>query len=133
MVFTIRNLCVWGGYSAEEQNTRPFKSPHTQPVFIYPKGGSGTGASGLALTCADEAGVSTVDQVVVVGQDERTALLDLQAVLVARYLPQTRLLDGGEILSTEPGLVGHLKKRRRREDDINRCRFMILLKTGGSY
>jgi len=52
------------------------------------------------LTCADETGASAVDQVVVVGQDERTALLDLQAVLVARYLLLTGLLGGGEILST---------------------------------
>lgn len=72
-----------------------------------------------------------MDQVVVVGQDERTALLDLQAVLVARYLPLTRLQDGGEILSAQPGLVGHLRRRNRRENDINRCRSMILCRTGG--
>lgn len=74
-----------------------------------------------------------MDQVVVVRQDERTALLDLQAVLVARYLPRTRLLDGGEVLSTEPGLVGHLRRRERRKNDINRCRFMSPLETGGSH
>lgn len=55
-----------------------------------------------------------MDQVVVVGQDEWTALLDLQAVLVARYLPLTGLLGGGEKLGAQPGLVGHLRRRRRR-------------------
>lgn len=63
-------------------------------------------------TCADEAGVSAVDQVVVVGQNERTTLLDLPAVLVARYLVLAGRLGGGEILSTQPGLVGHLSRRR---------------------
>lgn len=52
-----------------------------------------------------------MDQVVVVGQDERTALLDLQAVLVARYLPLTGPLGSGEILSTQPGLIGRLRER----------------------
>lgn len=56
-----------------------------------------------------------MDQVVVVGQDERAALLDLQAVQMARYLPLTGLLDVGEVLSTEPGLIGHLRRRRRRK------------------
>lgn len=64
-------------------------------------------------TCADEAGVPAVDQVVVVGQNERTTLLDLPAVLVARYLVLAGLLGGGEILSTQPGLVGHLSRRKR--------------------
>lgn len=55
-----------------------------------------------------------MDQVVVVGQDERAALLDLQAVLVARYLLPTRLLGGGEKLSAQPGLIGHLGRREGR-------------------
>lgn len=59
-----------------------------------------------------------MDQVVVIGQDERTALLDLQAVLVARYLLLTGLLGGGEILSTQPGLIGHLRRRKRREEKM---------------
>lgn len=49
-----------------------------------------------------------MDQVIVVGQDEGAALLDLQAVLVARDLLLTGLLGGGEELRTQPGLVGHL-------------------------
>lgn len=65
------------------------------------------------MTCADEAGAAAVDQVVVIRKDERTALLDLQAVLVARYLLLTGLLGGGEILSTQPGLIGHLGEERR--------------------
>lgn len=60
------------------------------------------------LTRADEAGAAPVDQVIVVGQDEGAALLDLQAVLVARDLLLTGLLGGGEELRTQPGLVGHL-------------------------
>lgn len=75
-------------------------------------------------TCADEAGAAAVDQVVVIGQDERAALLDLQAVLVTRYLLLTGLLGGGEILSTQPGLVGHLRKIRG-EDEMNGYGFMI--------
>lgn len=66
------------------------------------------------ITCADEAGAAAVDQVVVVRQDERTALLDLQAVLVARYPLLTGLLGGGEILSAQPGLIGRLRRRRKR-------------------
>lgn len=72
------------------------------------------------LTCADEAGAAAVDQVVVVGQDERTALLDLQAVLAAGHLLLTGLLGGGEKLGAQPGLVGRLRRRRRkggREED----------------
>ena len=79
------------------------------------------------LTCADEAGAATVDQVVVIGQDERTALLDLQAVLVAWYLLLTGLLGGGEILSTQPGLIGRLRKKKRRENYIHGCWFMIMI------
>lgn len=60
------------------------------------------------LTRADEAGAAPMDQVIVVGQDEGAALLDLQAVLVARDLLLTGLLGGGEELRTQPGLVGHL-------------------------
>ncbi len=56
-----------------------------------------------------------MDQVVVIGQDERTALLDLQAVLVARYPLLTGLLGGGEILSAQPGLIGRLRRRRRKK------------------
>lgn len=56
-----------------------------------------------------------MDQVVVIGQDERTALLDLQAVLVAWYLLLTGLLGGGEKLSTEPGLIGRLRRKKKRE------------------
>lgn len=63
---------------------------------------------GAVLTRADEAGAAPVDQVIVVGQDEGAALLDLQAVLVARDLLLTGLLGGGEELRTQPGLVGHL-------------------------
>lgn len=81
---------------------------------------TGSGREGV-LTCADEAGAASVYQVVVVGQDERTALLDLQAVLVARYPLLTALLGGGEILSAQPGLIRYLR-RKRRENDINRCR-----------
>lgn len=66
------------------------------------------------LTCADEAGAAAVDQVVVVGQDEGAALLDLQAVLVARHLLLAGAPGGGEKLSAQPGLVGHLRKKRRR-------------------
>lgn len=66
------------------------------------------------LTCADEAGAAAVDQVVVVGQDEGAALLDLQAVLVARHLLLAGAPGGGEKLSAQPRLVGHLGKRRRR-------------------
>lgn len=51
-----------------------------------------------------------MDQVIIVGQDEWAALLDLQAVLVAWYLLLTGLLGGGEKLSTQPGLIGHLRK-----------------------
>lgn len=54
-----------------------------------------------------------MDQVVVIGQDERTALLDLQAVLVARYPLLTGLLGGGEILGAQPGLIGRLRRRKR--------------------
>lgn len=70
--------------------------------------------SEVVLTCADEAGAAAVDQVVVIGQDERTALLDLQAVLVARYLLLTGLVGGGEILRTQPGLIGRLGKEKGR-------------------
>lgn len=66
------------------------------------------------FTCADEAGAAAVDQVIVVGQDERTALLDLQAVLVARYPLLTGLLGGGEILSAQPGLIGRLRRRGKK-------------------
>lgn len=62
-------------------------------------------------TCADETGAAAMDQVVIVGQDERAALLDLQAVLVTRYLPLTGPLRGGEILSTQPGFIGRLWRR----------------------
>lgn len=74
------------------------------------------------LTCADEAGAATVDQVVIIGQDERTALLDLQAVLVARHLLLAGLLGGGEILSTQPGLIGRLRRRRRRRKKKKKAR-----------
>lgn len=70
--------------------------------------------SDSVATCADEAGAAAVDQVVVVGQDERTALLDLQAVLVARHPLLTRLLGGGEILSTQPGFIGRLRRKERK-------------------
>lgn len=53
-----------------------------------------------------------MDQVVVVGQDEGAALLDLQAVLVARNLLLAGAPGGGEKLSAQPGLVGHLRKKR---------------------
>lgn len=72
------------------------------------------GSGGARPTCADEAGAAAVDQVVVVGQDERTALLDLQAVLVARHLLFAGPPHGGEKLSAQPGLVGHLRRKRRR-------------------
>lgn len=65
----------------------------------------------MALTCADEAGAAPIDQVIIVGQDEWAALLDLQAVLVAGDLLLTGLLGGGEKLSTQPGLIGHLRGR----------------------
>lgn len=55
-----------------------------------------------------------MDQVVVVGQNEGAALLDLQAVLVARNLLLAGAPGGGEKLSAQPGLVGHLRKKRRR-------------------
>lgn len=75
------------------------------------------GGGERGLTCADEAGAAPVDQVIVVGQDERAALLDLQAVLVARYLLLTGLLGGGEKLSTQPGLIGHLGREGRVAED----------------
>lgn len=76
-------------------------------------------ATAAQLTCADEAGAAAVNQVVVVGQDEGAALLDLQAVLVARHLLLAGAPGGGEKLSAQPGLVGHLRmkwmrKRKRR-------------------
>lgn len=73
-----------------------------------------TGCGIARPTCADEAGAAAVDQVVVVGQDERTALLDLQAVLAAWHLLFAGPPDGGEKLSAQPGLVGHLRRKRRR-------------------
>lgn len=97
---------------------------HAQPAACCCCKQEVTSVSEWVLTCADEAGAAAVDQVVVIGQDERTALLDLQAVLVARYPLLTGLLGGGEILSAEPGLIGRLRrKKKRREGDINRCWF----------
>lgn len=59
-----------------------------------------------------------MDQVVVVGQDEGAALLDLQAVLVARNLLLAGAPGGGEKLSAQPGLVGHLTKEKRRRRSV---------------
>lgn len=70
----------------------------------------------LALTCANEAGAAAMDQVVIIRQNERTALLDLQAVLLARYLLLTGLLGGWEILSTQPGLIRRLRGKRGEDD-----------------
>lgn len=53
-----------------------------------------------------------MDQVVVVRQNEGAALLDLQAVLVARHLLLAGAPGGGKKLSAQPGLVGHLRKKR---------------------
>lgn len=58
-----------------------------------------------------------MDQVVVIRQDEWTALLDLQAVLVARYLLLTGLLGGGEKLSAQPGLIGRLWRGEEGEEE----------------
>lgn len=70
----------------------------------------------LALTCANEAGAAAMDQVVIIRQNEWTALLDLQAVLLARYLLLTGLLGGWEILSTQPGLIRRLRGKRGEDD-----------------
>lgn len=64
------------------------------------------------MTCADEAGAAAVDKVVVVGQDEGAALLDLQAILVARNFLLAGAPGGGKKLSAQPGLVGHLREKR---------------------
>lgn len=77
------------------------------------------GLAGRPITCADEAGEASVDNLVVVGQYERTPRLHLQTVLLARNCLSAVKLCDFKILGAEPGFVDNLKfKKQERKRGI---------------
>lgn len=73
------------------------------------------------VTCAYKTGAASVDEIVVVGQDEGTPLLHLQTVLTTGDSLTAVHLGGLEVLRTQPGLINHLggthREIRVRESD----------------
>lgn len=65
-------------------------------------------------TCTDEAGEAPVNDLVIVGQYERTPRLNLQTVLLARDRLSAVQLRDFKVLGTQPGFVDDLKQRRIR-------------------
>lgn len=64
-------------------------------------------------TCAYKTGVATVNEIIIVRQDEGAPLLHLQAILSAGDSLTAVPLGGLEVLRTQPGLINHLGGRQR--------------------
>lgn len=60
------------------------------------------------FTCAYKTGAASVDEIVVVRQDEGAPLLHLQTVLTTGDSLTAVHLGGLEVLRTQPGLINHL-------------------------
>lgn len=64
-------------------------------------------------TCAYKTGVATVNEIIIVRQDEGAPLLHLQAILSAGDSLTAVPLGGLEVPRTQPGLINHLGGRQR--------------------
>lgn len=60
------------------------------------------------FTCAYKTGAATLDEIIVVRQDEGAPLLHLQAIVSAGDSLTALPLGGLEVLRTQPGLINHL-------------------------
>ncbi len=69
----------------------------------------------LFCTCAYKTGAASMNEIIVVGQDEGAPLLHLQAVLTTGDFLTAVHLGGLEVLRTQPGLISHLGGRQRCE------------------
>lgn len=59
-------------------------------------------------TCAYKTGAATLDEIIIVRQDEGAPLLHLQAIVSAGDSLTALPLGGLEVLRTQPGLINHL-------------------------
>lgn len=66
-------------------------------------------------TCTYKTGAASVNEIIIVGQDEGAPLLHLQAVLTTGDSLTAVQLGGLEVLRTQPGLINHLGGRQRGE------------------
>lgn len=64
-------------------------------------------------TCAYKTGVATMNEIIIVRQDEGAPLLHLQAILSAGDSLTAVPLGGLEVLRTQPGLINDLGGRQR--------------------
>lgn len=71
-------------------------------------------------TCAYKTGAASVNEIIIVGQDEGAPLLHLQAVLTAGDSLAAVHLGGLEVLRTQPGLINHLGGRQKGERETKR-------------
>ena len=66
-------------------------------------------------TCAYKTGAASMNEIIIVRQDEGAPLLHLQAVLTTGDSLPAVHLGGLEVLRTQPGLINHLGGRQRGE------------------
>lgn len=66
-------------------------------------------------TCAYKTGAASVNEIIIVGQDEGAPLLHLQAMLTTGDSLTAVHLGGLEVLRTQPGLINRLGGRQRGE------------------
>lgn len=74
-----------------------------------------TQKDGLFCTCAYKTGAASMNEIIIVGQDEGAPLLHLQAILTTGDSLAAVHLGGLEVLRTQPGLINHLGGRQRGE------------------
>lgn len=94
---------------------------------------------GLFCTCAYKTGAASMNEIIIVGQDEGAPLLHLQAILTTGDSLTAVHLGGLEVLRTQPGLINHLGGRQRGEGRGERGRQVdggaegILMSQGGFH
>lgn len=64
-------------------------------------------------TCAYKTGAASLNEIIIVRQDEGAPLLHLQAILATGDSPSAVNLGGLEVLRTQPLLINHLEERHR--------------------
>lgn len=67
-------------------------------------------------TCAYKTGAASLNEIIIVRQDEGAPLLHLQAILATGDSLSAVNLGGLEVLRTQPLLINHLEERQREED-----------------